>query len=326
MLTKIVAMGHALPEKVVTNDDLSKIMDTSDEWIRQRTGIVTRHICVEETTSSLSIEASRDALKKAGLDGSEIDLIVVATVSPDYCYPNTACQIQKAIGAENARCIEINIGCAGCIYSMDIADSYIKAGKAKKALVLGAETLSKMMDWTDRRTSVLFGDGAGAFVLCAAEENEDGHMVKGIASHADGNMGEAITAGGRPVDNPWTHIDPPAGYYTFMDGQEVFKFACRKVPESIYEILNPLGIETDSIDKFFLHQANYRILEAVAKFLKQPMEKFPSNMSEVGNISAASIPTLMDGYNEKGLLKKGEKYILCGFGAGLTYATAYVEW
>ncbi len=324
MITKILSTGHALPAKVVTNDDLSKIMDTSDEWIRQRTGIVTRHICVEETTSSLSIAAARDALEKGGIDGREIDLIIVSTVSPDYCYPNTACQIMKAIGAVNARCIEVNIGCAGCIYSMDMADSYIKTGKVKKALIIGAEALSKMMDWTDRRTSVLFGDGAGAFVLGASEDEE--HGILGITANSDGNMCEAITAGGRPLDNPWTHIDPPASYYTYMDGQAVFKFACRKVPESINEILKPLGVSVDEIDKFFLHQANYRILEAVAKFMHQPIEKFPSNMSEVGNISASSIPTLMDQYNEKGLLKPGEKYILCGFGAGLTYATAYVRW
>lgn len=324
MTTKIIGLGHALPEKIVTNDDLAEIMDTSDEWIRQRTGIVTRHICVNETTSSLSIAAAKDALNKAGIDGSEVELIIVATVSPDYCYPNTACQIQDAIGAKNARCIEVNIGCAGCIYSMDMADSYIKSGKVKTALILGAETLSKMMDWTDRRTCVLFGDGAGAFVLRAGED--DGRGLLGITANSDGDMGMSITAGGRPVDNPWTHIDAPAGHYTYMDGQAVFKFACRKVPESIHEILDPLGVKVDEIDKFFLHQANFRILEAVAKFMKQPIEKFPCNMSEVGNISAASIPTIMDQYNEKGLLKPGEKYILCGFGAGLTYATAYVCW
>ncbi|MCR5625881.1 MAG: ketoacyl-ACP synthase III [Lachnospiraceae bacterium] len=325
MKTKIIGTGHYLPEKVVTNDDLAQIMDTSDEWIRKRTGIATRHISVDESTTDLSIKASLNAIENAGVDPKDIDLIIVATVSGDYLYPNTACQVQKAIGAEKARTIEINIGCAGCIYSMDIADSYIRSGKSKLALVMGAETLSKMMDWTDRRTAVLFGDGAGAFILKAVDDNEEGG-IEAIMARGDGERGDTLTAGGRPLDNPWGHLDSPAGKYTYMDGQEVFKFACRKVPESIHEILDPLGVKPDDIDKYFLHQANIRILETVAKFLKQPMEKFPVNMSEVGNISAASIPTIMDMYNKKGLLKKGEKYILCGFGAGLTYATAYVIW
>ncbi len=322
MRTVILGTGSALPEKVVSNDDLSKLVDTSDEWIRQRTGIVTRHICVNETAFDLAVEAAKNGLKDAGIAPEDLDLIVVSTVSSDYRFPGLACQLQEALGCKKAMPFDIPVGCAGCVYGLDIADAFIKSGKAKYALVMGAEVLSKIMDWTDRSMCVLFGDGAGCFVVGASEDDSRG--IQAILARGEGANGEALIMKDREIANPWSGKDEVKLDYAKMDGQAVFKFACKRVPESINELLKPLGVNVDEIDKFFLHQANYRIVEAVARMMKQPIEKFPTNMDHVGNISAASVPRIMDEYNKQGLLKRGEKYILCGFGAGLAYATAYV--
>ncbi|MCR4744534.1 MAG: ketoacyl-ACP synthase III [Lachnospiraceae bacterium] len=321
--TSIIGIGSALPQKIVTNDDLAGFMDTSDEWIRQRTGIVTRHIATSETTSSLIEDAARNALNDAGLKAEDLDLIVIATVSGDYRFPSAACILQAALGNEKAMTFDIVVGCAGCVYGLDIADSFIRSGKVKNALVIGAETISKLTDWTDRSTSVLFGDGAAGFVLSATENDSVG--IQGIMARGVGKDGMTLTMKERENMSPWADGEK-VWDYLHMDGQAVFKFACRKVPESIKEILDPLGLTADDIDKFFLHQANYRIIETVAKMMKQPLDKFPTNMDHVGNISAASVPCIMDEYNRKGLLKKGERYVLCGFGAGLTYATAVIVW
>lgn len=323
MKATILGTGSALPEKIVSNDDIAQFVDTSDEWIRQRTGIVTRHIATSETAASLCEDAAKNALENANVNPEDIDLIVVSTVSSEYRFPSCACILQERLGNKKAMTFDIVVGCAGCVYGLDIADSFIKSGKVKHALVVGVEILSKLVDWNDRRTCVLFGDGAGAYVLGASEDDSVG--IQGIMSRGLGENGMSLTMKDRPIDNPW-HKEDDIKDYLYMDGQAVFKFACRKVPESIKEVLNPLGLTPDDIDKFFLHQANYRIIETVAKMMKQPLEKFPTNMDKVGNISAASVPRIMDEYNRQGLLKKGEKYILCGFGAGLTYATACVIW
>ena len=323
MKTSIIGIGSALPEKIVTNDDLAKIVDTSDEWIRQRTGIVTRHIATKETTSSLIEEAARKAISDAGIKAEDLDLIIVATVSGDYRFPSAACILQAALGNDKANTFDIVVGCAGCVYGLNIADSFIKSGKVKYALVIGAETISKLTDWEDRSTCVLFGDGAAGFVVTATEDDSVG--IQGILARGNGKDGMSLTMKERENMSPWADGEK-VWDYLHMDGQAVFKFACRKVPESINELLNSLNLSADDIDKFFLHQANYRIIETVAKMMKQPLEKFPTNMDRVGNISAASVPCLMDEYHRKGLLKKGERYVLCGFGAGLTYATAVVVW
>ena len=323
MKATILGTGSALPEKVVSNDDIAQFVDTSDEWIRQRTGIVNRHIATAENAASLAEEAARNALENAGVSAEDIDLIVVSTVSNEYRFPSCACILQEKLGNKKAMTFDIVVGCAGCVYGLDIADSFIKSGKVKHALVVGVEVISKLVDWNDRRTCVLFGDGSGAFVLGATDDDSVG--IQAIMSRGNGEGGLSLTMKDRPIDNPW-HKEEDIKDYLYMDGQAVFKFACRKVPESIKELLNSLGLSADDIDKFFLHQANYRIIETVARMMKQPLDKFPTNMDRVGNISAASVPRIMDEYNRQGLLKKGEKYVLCGFGAGLTYATAVVVW
>lgn len=320
MAARIIGTGSALPEKVVTNQDLEKLMDTTDEWIRSRTGIEKRHIAVAETTTSMAVEASRRAMEKAGVTADEIELIIVGTVSGDMCFPSTACQIQSAIKASNATAFDINAACAGFLFGLSIADAYMKSGVVKTALVVGAETLSKMMDWNDRGTCVLFGDGAGAAVV-----RSDADGVMSMVQGADGARGNALICHNREVNNPYVKN----GYeldYTSMDGQAVYKFAVKTVPSAIRQALEQAGVSADQIKYFLLHQANIRIIEAVAKKMNQPIEKFPTNLQECGNISAGSVPVLLDFVNKAGKLDRGDKIVLAGFGAGLTWGAAVLTW
>lgn len=319
MAFKITGTGSALPSKKVTNDDLAMIMDTSDEWISSRTGIRARHIATTETTTSLSVEASKKALLMAGVDASELDLIIVGTVSPDKCFPSTACEVQAAIGAKDCVAFDINAACSGFLYALQIAQGYFLSGTASKALVIGAEVLSKMMDWNDRGTCVLFGDGAGAAVI---EKTEDG--VVPFASGANGQGGYTLTCDNRRVNNPYIENSFDLDY-THMNGQEVFKFAVRTVPAAIKEVLEKKGMSADDVDVYLLHQANLRIIESVAKRLSQPMEKFPTTLQDCGNISAASVPILLDVAFRKGLLKRGDRAVLAGFGAGLTWSATVID-
>ncbi|MDE5907731.1 MAG: ketoacyl-ACP synthase III [Lachnospiraceae bacterium] len=320
MPARIIGTGSALPEKVVTNQDLEKMMDTTDEWIRSRTGIEKRHIAVTETTTSMAVEAARRAMDDAGISEAEIDLIIVGTVSGDMCFPSAACQIQSAIKASNATAFDINAACAGFLFGLSIADAYMESGMAKTALVVGAETLSKMMDWNDRSTCVLFGDGAGAAVV-RSDETGIMSMVQG----SDGARGNALVCHNREVNNPYVKN----GYeldYTSMDGQAVYKFAVKTVPAAIMQALDQAGISADEVKYFLLHQANIRIIEAVAKKMSQPIEKFPTNLQECGNISAGSVPILLDFVSKEGKLDKGDKIVLAGFGAGLTWGAAVLTW
>lgn len=320
MTTRIIGTGSCLPARVVSNFDLEKIMDTSDEWIRSRTGIEQRHIAVEETTTSMAIEAAKRALEDAKVTAEELDLIVVGSVSADRHFPSTACEVQSALGAVNAMAFDINAACSGFLFGLGISNAYFTAGTFKKALVIGAETLSKMMDWDDRSTCVLFGDGAGAAIV---ESAEDGivSMVQG----SDGARGGVLSCYNRPVNNPFVKNDTALDY-TSMNGQEVYKFAVRTVPESIFKVLEEGNVSPDEVKYFVLHQANIRIIESVAKRLAQPMEKFPTNLQRCGNISAGSVPILLDEINKKGMLKKGDKIVLAGFGAGLTWGAALLNW
>lgn len=325
MPAKIIGTGSALPGLVVTNKELEQIMDTTDEWISSRTGIRKRHIAVEETTTSMAVKASETALKMAGTEPAEIDLIIVGTVSGDKCFPSTACQIQEALSAENAVAFDVNAACAGFLFGLTIADAYFQAGRADTALIVGAETLSKMVDWKDRSTCVLFGDGAGAAVV-RREDFGLLHIVQG----SDGARGSALTCDNRPVNSPFARKPFTKEFfapdYLKMDGQEVFRFAVRTVPRAVKQALDEAGILPDEIKYFFLHQANIRIIEAVAKKLGQPMEKFPTNLQKCGNISAASVPILLDYVNREGKLQKGDKIVLAGFGAGLTWGAAVLTW
>ncbi|MCM1282924.1 MAG: ketoacyl-ACP synthase III [Muribaculaceae bacterium] len=318
---RILGTGSALPKKIVSNDDLAQVMDTSDEWIRTRTGIVNRHIAVEETTTSLSVEAAKNALAAANVSASEIDLIIAATVSPDYIFPTLSCEVQAALQATGATAFDIGAGCSGFLFAMGTADGYFRTGRYKKALIIGAETLSKMMDWSDRSTCVLFGDGAGAAVLSA-----EGDQLKAMTQGSDGAGGMALKCDNRPVNNLYHQLGAKTYSFTEMDGPAVYKFAVRTVPAAISRVLEESGTPVDDVKLFVLHQANRRIIEAVAKRLGQPMEKFPMNMQECGNISAASVPILLNQILAENRIMPGDKVVLAGFGAGLTWGACVLEW
>ena len=320
MPARIIGTGSALPALLVSNRELEKIVDTTDEWIRSRTGIESRHIAVEETTTSMAIEAAKKALQDAKASPEELDLIIVGTISPDHYFPSTACEIQNALDAVNATAFDISAACAGFLFGLGIVDAYMKADTVRTALVVGAETLSKMMDWNDRSTCVLFGDGAGAAVV-RSDESGIMSMVQG----SDGARGNALTCEGRRVNNPYKKNDTSLDY-TKMNGQEVYKFAVKTVPKSIEEALLKANVKADDVKYFLLHQANLRIIEAVAKRLGQSIEKFPTNLQECGNISAGSVPVLLDHVNREGMLQKGDTIVLAGFGAGLTWGATVLIW
>lgn len=321
MKTRIIGTGSCLPKTVVTNDDLAKYMDTSDEWISSRTGIKKRHLAVEETTASMSIEAARRAMENANVTAEEIDLIILGTVSGDFVTPACACEVQAAIGADRAVAFDINAACSGFMFALNIANAYIQAGLYRTALILGAETLSKIVDWEDRSTCVLFGDGAGAAVV-RADENCG---LLAFDQGSDGSKGDVLACPGRSNNNPLIKTDQKLSY-VHMDGQEVYKFAVTTVPASLQKTIEAAGLTPADIDYFALHQANIRIIQSVSKRLHVSDDKFPISLDHCGNISAASVPILLDEMNRNGLLKPGMKIALSGFGGGLTWASAVVEW
>ncbi len=320
MTTRIVGTGSYVPEQIVTNHDLAKIVETNDEWIRSRTGIGERCIATTESNSHMAAVAAGRALDQAGIRPEEVDLILLATSSPDYCFPNGACEVQAEIGAVNAAGYDISAACTGFVYALNTAHAFISAGIYRTAVVIGSDVLSKLIDWTDRGTCVLFGDGAGAVVVQAAETG-----VKGIKMCSDGTKGSVLTCGARTNGNFLMGKKPELGYMT-MDGQEVFKFAVKKVPEIIRQILEENNTDIEEIRYFVLHQANIRIIDSVAKRLKVGTDRFPNNMEHYGNTSGGSIPILLDEMNRKGLLQPGDKIILSGFGAGLTWGATLIEW
>lgn len=349
MRIKIKGTGSAVPKLRVTNDDLSKLMDTSDEWIKSRTGIGARHLAVEETTTGLAVAAANDALRDAGVTAEELDLIIAATVTADKFLPNLSCEVQSALGAKNAVAFDLNAACSGFLFALNTVQMYLENGVYKKALVIGAETLSKIMDWNDRSTCVLFGDGAGAAVVAAEDENVDGQPdvtggrsdfgrtqpdaesksnksgILSMVQGSDGARGEVLRCDNRPVNNPFAVNDATLSYVS-MNGQEVYKFAVKTVPKVIEKAVDKAGLKVEDIDLFVLHQANLRIIESVAKRLHQPMEKFPTNLEECGNISAASVPILLDNINKRGMICEGKKIVLAGFGAGLTWGATVLVW
>ena len=268
----------------------------------------------------MAANAAMRALEQSGVKPEEIDLILLGTSSPDYCFPNGACEVQGMIGAVNAACYDISAACTGFVYALNTAHAFISSGIYKTALVIGSDVLSKLIDWTDRGTCVLFGDGAGAVVVKADETG-----ILGINMHSDGTKGNVLTCGSRTNGNFLLGKKPELGYMT-MDGQEVFKFAVRKVPECIKQVLDDAGVAAEEVRYFVIHQANYRIIESIAKRLKVSVDCFPVNMEHYGNTSGASVPLLLDEINRKGMLESGDKIVFSGFGAGLTWGATLLEW
>lgn len=320
MTIRVVGTGSYLPENIVTNDDLAKIMDTSDEWISSRTGIRMRHLVKEETTAQMSAEAAKLALEEAGMKAADLDMIIVGTLSGDYVTPSTACEVQSMLGADHAVAFDINAACSGFMFAMNTAYAYIQSGIYQNALVIGAETLSKLMDWNDRSTCVLFGDGAGAAVVKADETG----LMK-FTQGADGSKGMVLACKNRQNNNPLVQTTTQPDY-VYMDGQEVYKFAVSTVPASIRKVLDEAGLDVSDIKYFLLHQANIRIIQSVAKRLKVDLDRFPTTLEHCGNISAASVPILLDEVNKKGMLQRGDKIVMAGFGAGLTWSASVMEW
>ncbi len=322
MRAKIIGTGSCLPEKIVTNDSLSGLVDTSDEWIQSRTGICSRHLVSskQETTLSMAAKAGQAALEDAGLLPQQLDLILVATVSSDFLTPSTACMVQKELGACHAAAFDINAACSGFLFALNTVDAYFQAGIYQTALIIGVETLSKLIDWSDRSTCVLFGDGAGAVAVKASEEG----MVACLQG-SDGSGGDILVCKSRRNNNPYVQTGTDLDYL-YMNGQEVFKFAVKKEPECIQSLLQRTGMQPSDVDYYLLHQANYRIISSIARKLKLPLEKFPSNVGHCGNTSAASIPILLDEVHKKGMLAEGNTILLSGFGAGLTWGAALLKW
>ncbi len=321
MNAHIIGTGSFLPEKVVTNFELAEHVETNDEWIVSRTGIRERHIAVEETTAGMAAGAARRALRDAGMLPEELEMILLATVSPDHIVPSAACEVQAMIGAKNAVAIELNAACSGFVFALNTAQAYVRAGIYKKILVVGVEILSKLVDWSDRGTCILFGDGAGAAVL-ATDENAG---IQDFIQFSDGTKGNALLCDAKPLCNLFVQKEPQQKHVV-MDGQEVFKFAVRRVSESIDQLLERNHLTTDEIACYVLHQANARIIQSVVKHLREDGEKFPMNVAHCGNTSGASVPLLLDELNRAGRFRRGDKIIMSGFGGGLTWGSIYMIW
>lgn len=321
----ILGMGHYVPEKILTNFDLEKMVETSDQWITERTGIKQRHIAApDEATSDLCYNAAMVALKDAGVAPEELDLVIVATASPDHVFPSTACLVQDRIGAKNAAAFDLAAGCSGFVYSLGVASQMIATGLYKHALIIGAETLSRIMNWTDRNTCVLFGDGAGAAVLGPVEE---GYGVLGIDMGADGSGGKYLIQPAGGSRNPASPETVEANDHTIhMNGPEVFKFAIQIMGKTAKRALAKANMKAEELDMLFPHQANLRIISSAAKRLKMPMEKVWVNVDKYANTSAASIPIALCEAQAAGALKKGDNILLDGFGAGLTWASIVLKW
>ena len=321
----IIGIGCYLPEKKLTNQDLEKMVDTSDAWITERTGIKTRHIAApDQATSDLAYEAAIRALADADTKPEELDLIIVATESPDYKYPSTACLLQARLGAKNAAGFDLSAGCSGFVYGLGIGSQSIVSGLYKKILLVGAETLSRITDWTDRNTCVLFGDGAGAAVLGRVEE---GYGVLSLDLGADGSGGSHLIQPAGGSRKPTTHETVDAHEHLIhMDGQDVFKFAARRMPYACRKVLQKAGMTIDDVALLVPHQANLRIIDNAIDRLRIDRDRVWINIDKHGNMSAACVPVCLTEAQESGRLKKGDNVIMVAFGAGLTWAGALVKW
>lgn len=321
VFARIAGTGSYLPEKVLTNDDLAKLVDTSDEWITARTGIRERHVAAEgETTGDLAYHAAVRALEAAGVQASELDLIILGTTTPDLVFPSTACLVQHRLGALGCPAFDVNAACSGFIYALTVADKFIRSGAAKTALVMGSETLTRMVDWTDRTTCVLFGDGAGAVVLKADTET-------GILSthmHADGSRKEllwspvGVSVGFKAEENGGVRIQ--------MTGNDVFKHAVKALDSVVEEALEANGMDRHDIDWLIPHQANLRIIEATAKRLDMPMDRVVVTVDKHGNTSSGSVPLALDEAVRAGKVQRGQLVLLEAFGGGFTWGSALLRY
>lgn len=318
-MSRIIGTGSYMPRNIVTNKDMEKIVDTTDEWIVSRTGIRQRALATDENTGDLAYEAALRALEDAGIEASQLGYIIVATITPQSLLSSTACYVQAKLGAVNASCFDINAACTGFIFGLEIAEGLFHVSDKEYALVIGAEVLSKIVDYTDRTTAVLFGDGAGAAIL------SKGSGILGISTGSDGTKGPALSTGEFKVRN-FLAGDNPSDHFILMDGKEVYKFAVRILPQVLSEAVEKAGLTLNDLDHVIPHQANLRIIDAAASRMNLPREKFYVNLDRMGNTSAASIPIALDEMNRKGLLKTGEKIGLVGFGGGLTYGAVILDW
>jgi 3-oxoacyl-[acyl-carrier-protein] synthase-3 len=321
MAARIVGVGKYLPKRVLTNFDLEKTVETSDQWIRDRTGIRERRIAApDETTATLGTQAGRMALETAGLTPNDLDLIVCATLSPDGMFPASASLIQEELGARRAAAFDVNAACTGYIAALATATGFINAGVYERVLVVGAEVTSRIIDWTDRTTCVLFGDGAGAIVL----ERGEGGGVQSLVLKSDGAGAHLLYARG-PASSP-ASLAETEGYCIVMDGREVFRFAVRAMEESSREAIDQAGLAIDDIAYVVPHQANQRIMSAVAKNLGLPPERLVSNVEKYGNTSSASIPIALCEAWEEGKLQDGDNLVVVAFGGGLAWGASVIEW
>ena len=314
---KIIGTGSSLPRKIVTNDMLSEFLETSDEWITTRTGVRSRHVISDERLEDMAIEAAQKALMDSGLNAKDLDYILCSNVVNEYITPQLSCIIQGGIGA-SCPCIDINCACAGFVYALEIAESFYKAGRVRNVLIVCAEEPTRMTDWNDRRTCVLFGDGAGAAVLT------EGDNIKGFrmsAASATDKLWQYRTLQPTPYITKEEHDVPLQ-----MKGQDVFKFAVKASSTDISRLLKDHGMSADDIDYVLLHQANIRIINTIRDFLKLPEEKFPTNIEDHGNSSSSCCPILLDECNRKGLLKKGDMVVMSAFGAGFVSGSVLFEW
>lgn len=319
----ITGTGSHVPSVILKNQDLEKIVDTNDEWIIARTGIKERRIVDGETTNDIAVKAAKNALKSAGTSPKDIDLIIAGTVTPDMLFPSTACFVQSHIGANRGiAAFDVSAACSGFLYALDVADKYIRAGNSKKALVIGVDVFSKIIDWKDRNTCVLFGDGAGA-VLLSAEKGKRGILSTHI--HADGHYGKMLYAP-LSINSSPLHKKSPEHSYMKMQGNELFKIAVRTMGEACQEALEYSGLKAEDISLLIPHQANMRIIKATAERLGLPEEKVYINLDKYGNTSAGSIPLALDEAVKKGMVKSGDIILFVAFGGGLTWASALVRW
>jgi 3-oxoacyl-[acyl-carrier-protein] synthase-3 len=317
MSIKIIATGSALPEKALSNAELAEMVETNDEWIRSRTGISSRHVCTDETISDLAASAAAKALAKSGLEAGDIDLIICSTISGDYTTPSLSCIVGLRLGAK-CPALDLNAACAGFTYALDVASSYIETGRAKNILIVSAEMMSKHIDWTDRNTCVLFGDGAGAVIVTK------GNALKYMHILAEPNI-SFLNLEGKTGNSPFYQHNVEEGFLK-MDGQEVFKFAVTMIEREVKAAVEALGITKDDIDYYILHQANKRILTTAQERLKEPASKFPTNIHHTGNMSSATIPVLLDELLAEGKIKKGDTLFMSAFGAGLTAGSCVMVW
>ncbi len=320
----IIGTGSYLPEKILTNDDLAKVIDTSDEWIRTRTGIEQRHIARDdEATSDMATIAAQRAMESAGITAEDIDLIIVGTLSPDMQFPNTACFVQGKIGAKNAICFDIEAACSGFLFSLDTAKQFLATGTFETALIIGAEKLSTVTDWSDRGTCILFGDGAGAVIIT---NKTDKNRIIGTHLGSDGKLTHLLNIPGGGSINPASpQTIEDHMHFMKMTGNEVFKHAVRCMCDAIRKVLVKCDMSIEDIDWVIPHQANMRIIQAIANRFENSIEKFIVNLDKVGNMSAASVPVALDEAIKAGKIKKGDKILSVVFGGGFTWGAMIIE-